>query len=129
MGSDAAGTGERSRRAGFIGLGVAALLLALLAKIVYPLRWSLLALWVTVEVIFYIYYWRPRYAELDAQPKFHRPASEGAMAAFDRMMQYFQQTKSKIDYEMYYSGWFMGAKFEDIKRGARLTGWSACLLR
>lgn len=115
----AKGNAERSRRAmGFLGAACVGVLLFVLFQILWPLRWSLVAFWVTIEVIFYIFYWRPRYAELDAQPCQHRPASDNAMAAFDRMLEYFKQTKRDINYEMYYSGWFMGAKFEDIKRGA-----------
>jgi hypothetical protein len=34
------------------------------------------------------------------------------------MLRYFQETKGSIDYEMYYSGWFMGARFEDVGTGA-----------
>lgn len=109
---------------GLVGLACLVLALWCLFQILYPLRWSLVAFWVTIEVIFFIFYWRPRYAELDAQPKKHRPASENAMSAFNRMLKYFKETKSDINYEMYYSGWFMGAKFEDIKRGGRSQGCS-----
>ena len=106
---------ERSRRTlGFVGLACLLLALYTMLAILYPLRWSLVAFWATIEVIFYVFYFRPRYAELDAQPKQHRPANENAMTAFNRMLKYFKETKSDINYEMYYSGWFMGAKFEDI---------------
>lgn len=116
--SVAGSNGERSKRAmGFLGGACVLVLLFVLFEILWPLRWNLVAFWVTIEVIFYIFYWRPRYAELDAQPKHHRPATDSAMPAFHRMLKYFSQTKSDINYEMYYSGWFMGAKFEDIKRG------------
>jgi hypothetical protein len=79
----------------------------------------MVAFWLAVEAIFYVFYYRPRYAELSAQPgPKHRPATEDAWAAFYRVLRYFKETHGSIDYEMYYSGWFMGAKFEDIKRGA-----------
>jgi hypothetical protein len=127
--SGAASNGERSRRTmGLVGAACVLVLLVVLFQILWPLRWNMVAFWITIEVIFYIFYWRPRYAELDAQPKNHRPARDTAMSAFNRMLQYFKDTKSDINYEMYYSGWFMGAKFEDIKRGehTQQRRWGPC---
>lgn len=113
---------------GLVGAACVLVLLVVLFQILWPLRWNMVAFWITIEVIFYIFYWRPRYAELDAQPKNHRPARDTAMSAFNRMLQYFKDTKSDINYEMYYSGWFMGAKFEDIKRGeaTQQQRWCPC---
>lgn len=44
-------------------VGAAALLIAAVTlwHILWPLRYSLLATWVVIEVIFYVLYWRPRY--------------------------------------------------------------------
>jgi hypothetical protein len=45
-------------------VGAAALLVAAftLWQILWPLRYSLLATWLVIEVIFYVFYWRPRCA-------------------------------------------------------------------
>lgn len=93
-------------------LGVAFVLF----QILWPLRWNLVALWVAIEALFFTFYWRPRYAELNKQPVPHRPSKHDAMKAFRRCLQYFRETPG-IDKQMYYSGWFLGAKFEDVKRG------------
>lgn len=49
-------------------IGAGALLIAAytLFAILWPLRWSLLATWVVIEVIFYVFYWRPRYINVAA---------------------------------------------------------------
>lgn len=88
-----------------------------LFQILYPLRWRLAALWVAVELMFYIFYWRPRYTELSKQPPSHRPKGVKAMKTFKRVVQYFRETPD-LDTEMYYSGWFCGAKIDKVKRGA-----------
>eukprot|EP00775_Hariotina_reticulata_P003337 gene3337-3613_t len=38
------------------------------------------------------------------------------MATFERCLRYFRETTG-VDYEMYYSGWFLGAKLDVIGRG------------
>jgi hypothetical protein len=85
-------------------------------QILWPLRWNLVALWVAIEVLFYTFYWRPRYAELNKQPVPHRPSRHNAMKAFRRCCDYFKETPD-LDIPMYFSGWFLGAKSEDVRRG------------
>lgn len=109
---------DRSRRiVGAIGAVSLISAFTILFSILWPLKWNLLAFWAAIEAIFYIFYFRPRYAELSSQPRQHQPAAQQVWAVFNRMLRYFKETKGSIDYEMYYSGWFLGAKFEDIKRG------------
>lgn len=91
---------------------------SVLFRIIWPLRWSLVALWVAVEFLFWIFYWRPRYAELDKQPVPHRPIAVNAMKTFNRCLQYFRETPD-LDTQVYYEGWFCGANIDDIKRGKR----------
>lgn len=97
-----------------------------LFRILWPLRWGLVALWLAVEFLFYIFYWRPRYAELDKQPVPHRPRPVKAMKTFKRCLQYFRETPD-LDTAMYYSGWFCGANLADIKRG-KLSSNHSCSL-
>lgn len=100
----------------FVGLCSLLGVAYVLFNILWPLRWSLLALWVAVELMFFIFCWRPRYAELNKQPVPHKPKAVKAMKHFQRCLQYFRETPD-LDIEMYYSGWFCGAKIDDIKRG------------
>ena len=117
-------------------VGLATLLAAgyLLFSILWPLRWSLAALWVTVEWIYYIFYFRPRYAELDKQPEVHRPAGVDAkrgMEQFARFIRNVKEVPTGVDYEVYYRGWFLGVPLEVIKRGtlsARLRRCLSCSL-
>lgn len=101
----------------FVGLASLIAVGAVFFSILWPLRWSLAALWLAIEALFFTFVWRPRWAMLDRQPRPHYPLSHDAMATFRRVLRYFSET-SGIDTDMYYSGWFLGAKFEDIKRGA-----------
>lgn len=100
-------------------VGAGALLIAgsILFVILWPLRWSLLSTWVVVEVIFYVLYWRPRYAELNEQPEKHEPKNLDGMKTFQRFLRFCKDLPHGIDYQAYYSGWFRGAPFRDIKRG------------
>jgi hypothetical protein len=100
-------------------VGAASLLIAagILFSILWPLRWSLLSTWVVIEVIFYVLYWRPRYAELNEQPDKHEPKNLDAMKTFQRFLRFCKDLPKGIDYQAYYSGWFRGAAFSDIKRG------------
>lgn len=100
-------------------VGAAALLIAAytLFRILWPLRWSLVSTWVVVEVIFYVLYWRPRYAELNEQPEVHEPKNLDGMKTFQRFLRFCKDLPKGIDYKAYYSGWFRGASFHDIKRG------------
>eukprot|EP00878_Enallax_costatus_P038634 GHUV01044020.1.p1 GENE.GHUV01044020.1~~GHUV01044020.1.p1 ORF type:complete len:508 (+),score=121.93 GHUV01044020.1:228-1751(+) len=100
----------------FVGLFSLLAIAFVLFRILWPLRWSLVALWVAVEFMFYIFFWRVRYAELNKQPTPHKPKAVKAMKTFERCLQYFRETPD-LDTEMYYTGWFCGAKLEDIKRG------------
>ncbi|WIA31944.1 hypothetical protein OEZ86_002801 [Tetradesmus obliquus] len=85
-------------------------------QILWPLRWNLVALYVAIEALFYTFYWRPRWAELNKQPVPHRPSKHDAMKAFKRCIKYFKQTPD-LDIPMYFAGWFLGAKSEDVKKG------------
>jgi hypothetical protein len=85
-------------------------------QILWPLRWNLVALYVAIEALFYTFYWRPRWAELNKQPVPHRPSRHNAMKAWRRCVQYFKETPD-LDIPMYFSGWFLGAKSTDVKRG------------
>lgn len=103
-------------------MGAAALLIAAytLFRILWPLRWSLASTWAVVELIFFVLYWRPRYAELNEQPATHEPANleATAMKTFQRFLRFCKELPAgNIDYEAYYSGWFRGAPFDQIKRG------------
>lgn len=100
-------------------VGAAALLIAAytLFLILWPLRWSLVSTWVVVEVIFYVLYWRPRYAELTEQPDKHEPKNLDGLKTFQRFLKFCKDLPKGIDYQAYYSGWFRGAPFHDIKRG------------
>lgn len=100
----------------FVGLLSLLAVAFVLFRILWPLRWSLIALWVAVEFMFYIFYWRPRYAELNKQPTAHKPKAVKAMKNFERCIQYFRETPD-LDTEMYYTGWFCGAQISQIKRG------------
>jgi hypothetical protein len=106
-------------------LGLATILGAgyLLFSILWPLRWSLVALWAIVEGIYYIFYFKPRYVELDKQPEVHRPAGLDAkhgMEHFNRFIRNVKEVPKGVDYEAYYRGWFLNAPMELIKRGALL---------
>lgn len=106
-------------------VGAAALLVAAytLFLILWPLRWSLLSTWAVIELVYYVLYWRPRYFELNEQPAKHEPANleATAMRTFARFLRFCKELPAgNIDYEAYYSGWFRGAPFRDIKRGERL---------
>jgi len=107
---------DRKSRVRFVGLFSFLATALVLFRIFWPLRWNLAALWVAVECFFYVFFWRPRYAELSKQPTKHRPKQHDAMATFERCLKYFRETKD-VDYEMYYSGWFLGAKLDVITRG------------
>lgn len=103
-------------------VGAATLLIAAAAlfSILWPLRWSLLATWVVIELVFYVLCWRPRYAELNEQPDKHEPANLEltAMKTFKRFLRFCKELPAgNIDYQSYYSGWFRGAPFDEIKRG------------
>ena len=100
-------------------IGLAALLIAAytLFIILWPLRWSLLATWAVIELIYYVLYWRPRYAELNEQPAKHEPKNLDALKTFQRFLRFCNDLPKGIDYQAYYSGWFRGAHFSDIKRG------------
>lgn len=100
-------------------VGAAALLIAAatLFLILWPLRWSLVSTWVVIEVVFYVLYWRPRYAELTEQPEPHEPKNLDGMKTFQRFLRFCKDLPKGIDYQAYYSGWFRGAPFCDIKRG------------
>lgn len=104
----------------FLGLAAVGAVAAALFAILWPLRWSLVALWVALEVCFFVFYFRPRYGELNAQPRpHHRPERLDAMAAFERTLRYFR-ANPRIDYKHEYAGkWFLGAPFEQIKKGSR----------
>jgi hypothetical protein len=97
------------------GVSILAVLFVLF-HILWPLRWNLVALWLAIEVLFYTFYWRPRWAELNKQPVPHRPSRHNAMKSFKRCTQYFKETPD-LDIPMYFSGWFLGAKPADVKRG------------
>lgn len=109
-------------------IGAASLLIAAYALfvILWPLRWSLLSTWAVVELVYYVLYWRPRYFELNEQPARHEPPNleTTAMKTFQRFLRFCKELPSgNIDYEAYYSGWFRGAPFDQIKRGACLVVW------
>eukprot|EP00878_Enallax_costatus_P011622 GHUV01012131.1.p1 GENE.GHUV01012131.1~~GHUV01012131.1.p1 ORF type:complete len:755 (+),score=214.24 GHUV01012131.1:258-2522(+) len=99
-------------------VGAGALLIAAytLFAILWPLRWSLLATWLVIEVIFYVFYWRPRYSELNQQPNKHEPKVVDGAKTFQRFLKFCKDLPHGVDYEGYFSGWFKGAKFRDIKR-------------
>eukprot|EP00882_Tetradesmus_deserticola_P010990 GHRQ01011624.1.p1 GENE.GHRQ01011624.1~~GHRQ01011624.1.p1 ORF type:complete len:217 (+),score=58.97 GHRQ01011624.1:256-906(+) len=99
-------------------VGAAALLVAafILWQILWPLRYSLLATWLVIEVIFYVFYWRPRYNELNQQPAKHEPKVVDGRKTFQRFLKFCNDLPHGVDYEGYFSGWFKGAPFQDIKR-------------
>lgn len=101
-------------------VGAVALLAAAytLFAILWPLRYSLLATWGVIELIFYVLYWRPRYAELNEQPHPHMPADVDGSKTFQRFLKFCNDLPKGVDYRAYFSGWFKGADFGDIKRGA-----------
>jgi hypothetical protein len=92
-------------------------------QLLWPLRWNLVALWVAIEALFYTFYWRPRWAELNKQPVPHRPSRHNAMKAWRRCVHYFKETPD-LDIPMYFSGWFLGAKSTDVKRGEQCAPFS-----
>lgn len=100
-------------------LGLAALLGAgyTLFCILWPLRYSLLLTWGVIELIFYVLYYRPRYAELNEQPAKHEPRSLDGLKTFHRFLRFCTELPNGVDYRAYFSGWFKGADFEEIKRG------------
>lgn len=100
-------------------VGAVALLIAayILFLILWPLKWSLLSTWLVIEVIFYVLYWRPRYAELNEQPRRHEPKHLDAQKTFKRFLKFCKDLPNGIDHQAYYSGWFRGAQFHEIKRG------------
>ncbi|WIA08349.1 hypothetical protein OEZ85_007789 [Tetradesmus obliquus] len=99
-------------------VGAAALLVAAftLWQILWPLRYSLLATWLVIEIIFYVFYWRPRYNELNQQPEKHEPKVVDGRKTFQRFLKFCNDLPHGVDYEGYFSGWFKGAPFKDIKR-------------
>lgn len=109
-------------RTPYRAVGLVALLATgyVLYSILWPLRWSLLYAWVVIECIYYVFYFKPRFAALEEQPEVHRPAdcnAQRGMAVFRRFLQFCRDLPRGVDYEQYYSGWFRGAPFEAIKRG------------
>eukprot|EP00879_Flechtneria_rotunda_P031842 GHRR01034859.1.p1 GENE.GHRR01034859.1~~GHRR01034859.1.p1 ORF type:complete len:148 (+),score=10.51 GHRR01034859.1:101-544(+) len=115
---------DRKSPTRFVGLVSILIVAFVLFQILWPLRWNLIALWAALECFFYVFYWRPRFQELNAQPKVHKPAAHDAQKHFKKCINYFKQAEG-IDYEMYYSGWFLRAKFEDVKRGECLINHCA----
>lgn len=107
---------DRKSPVRFVGLASLLAVGAVFFSILWPLRWSLAALWLAIEALFFTFIWRPRWAALDSRSRRY-PTSHDAMGSFRRVLRYFRETPG-IDTDMYYSGWFLGAKFEDIKRGA-----------
>lgn len=59
-----------------------------------------------------------RYSELNQQPEVHEPKVVDGKKTFQRFLKFCNDLPHGVDYEGYFSGWFKGAPFKDIKRGA-----------
>lgn len=58
-----------------------------------------------------------RYNELNQQPEKHEPKVVDGRKTFQRFLKFCNDLPHGVDYEGYFSGWFKGAPFKDIKRG------------
>eukprot|EP00882_Tetradesmus_deserticola_P015913 GHRQ01016970.1.p1 GENE.GHRQ01016970.1~~GHRQ01016970.1.p1 ORF type:complete len:146 (+),score=29.24 GHRQ01016970.1:369-806(+) len=58
-----------------------------------------------------------RYNELNQQPAKHEPKVVDGRKTFQRFLKFCNDLPHGVDYEGYFSGWFKGAPFQDIKRG------------
>jgi len=112
-----------------------------------PLAAAAVSLWLASEFVFYLYFWRPRYRQLDAQrlgsPGVAPPSRAAAMAQFERLLALRGRLRTaavargappsspraaaakkqsileqeRAEVEMYLSGWFRGCDASRVRRG------------
>eukprot|EP00879_Flechtneria_rotunda_P002453 GHRR01002650.1.p1 GENE.GHRR01002650.1~~GHRR01002650.1.p1 ORF type:complete len:398 (+),score=48.43 GHRR01002650.1:380-1573(+) len=91
-----------------------------IACVLWPARWSILALLAIVEWCFYIFWYRRTYNMLNKIPRKCQPenfSSKEAQQNWDRFIKLTSSIPGGVDPVPYLSQWFCNAKFEDIKRG------------
>jgi hypothetical protein len=112
-----------------------------------PVAAAAVCLWLASELFFYLFFWRPRYRQLDAQrlgsPGVAPPSRLAAMAQFERLLALRGRLRTaavargtppssprsadaktrsiseqeRAEVEMYLSGWFRGCDASKVRRG------------
>ena len=82
----------------------------------WPYKLRIAAAVLVLETAFHFLVWRPRYHKFNVAPELHEPADFDADQLFARFMRFVNELPQGVDFQGYLRGWFLGARWEDIKR-------------